>query len=161
MTALEPLERIEAPGISEQEVDLLVKAHGCGRDEAVRLLSPENAAEHWQNSTFLVLKYSLGSGWFKLRIERRDGEPIAREWRLFQDIKNQLLGPECEALELYLAESRKVDAANMYHLYGVEDPGARFNVGMVPEGGGSRRIDLRGQSRAARYNEPSIGCKAV
>jgi hypothetical protein len=34
------------------------------------------------------------------------------DWRDLQRIKNQLVGPECEAVELYPAESRKVDTAN-------------------------------------------------
>ncbi|WP_271627806.1 DUF7694 domain-containing protein [Bradyrhizobium sp. CCBAU 11445] len=147
--AWEPLERIETPPPSEADIALLM-TRGT-REDALKLLAAEQAAEHWQNSIFLVLKFRLGDGWHKLRIERRDGEPITRDWRLFQNIKNQLLGPECEALELYPAESRKVDAANMYHLYGVEDPTVRFSVGMVPDDAGGKRVDLRGRSRPARY----------
>ncbi|MCK1477701.1 hypothetical protein IVB27_23555 [Bradyrhizobium sp. 197] len=129
-----------------------MKEHSCAREDAVKLLAVENVAEHWQNSLFLVLKYHLGSGWFKLRIERHDGEPIIREWRLFQSIKNQLLGSECEALELYPAESRKVDSANMYHLYGVADPKVTFRFGMTPTDIGGKVIDVsHGRSKPASY----------
>jgi hypothetical protein len=39
------------------------------------------------------------------------------DWRDFQRIKNELLGPEREAFEVYPAESRLVDTNNQYHLF--------------------------------------------
>lgn len=39
------------------------------------------------------------------------------DWREFQRIKNEVVGPEREAVELYPAESRLVDTANEYHLW--------------------------------------------
>lgn len=39
------------------------------------------------------------------------------DWREFQRIKNELVGPEIEAVELYPAESRLVDTSNQYHLW--------------------------------------------
>lgn len=39
------------------------------------------------------------------------------DWRDFQRIKNDLFGPEYEAIELYPAESRKVDPSNAYILF--------------------------------------------
>lgn len=152
-TTWEPLERIEAPPLSEADVALLMSEHSCSREDAVRVLSADKgAAEYWQNSVFLVVKYRLGDDWFRLRIEARDGQPIARDWPLFQEIKNQLLGPECEALELYPAESRTVDEANMYHLYGVADPAVRFSFGMTPVDISGNRYDLRGRPRPANYS---------
>ncbi|WOH70657.1 hypothetical protein RX330_20380 [Bradyrhizobium sp. NDS-1] len=150
--AWEPLERIETPPPSEEDIALLMTRGS--REDALKLLAVESTAEYWQNAVFLVLKIQLGSGWFKLRIERRDGEPISREWRLFQNIKNQLLGPECEALELYPAESRKIDSANMYHLYGVADPEVKFSFGMTPvdELGGKTYDVARGRSKPASYS---------
>ena len=40
-----------------------------------------------------------------------------RDWREFQQIKNELCGPEWEAVELYPAESRKLDPSNAFLLY--------------------------------------------
>jgi hypothetical protein len=40
----------------------------------------------------------------QMSIKRIDKQPI-RDWRDVQQIKNQLVGPECEAVELYPAES--------------------------------------------------------
>lgn len=39
------------------------------------------------------------------------------DWRDFQRIKNELLGPEFEAVELYPAESRRLDPSNYFILY--------------------------------------------
>lgn len=39
------------------------------------------------------------------------------DWRDFQRIKNEIVGPEAEGVELYPAESRLVDTANQYWLY--------------------------------------------
>lgn len=46
-----------------------------------------------------------------------------------QRIKNQLAGAECEAIELYPAESRLVDSANQFHLWCLDDPTVRFPFG--------------------------------
>lgn len=46
------------------------------------------------------------------------------DWRDFQRIKNELMGPEREAFELYPAESRLVDTNNQWHLF------------VLPEGSG-------------------------
>jgi multidrug resistance efflux pump len=46
-----------------------------------------------------------------------------------QQIKNELVGEECEGIELYPAESRKVDTSNKYHMWCIADPAFRFPVG--------------------------------
>lgn len=51
-----------------------------------------------------------------LSIKRRDRHPI-HDWRHLQRIKNELVGTEYDAVELYPAERRKVDTANQYHLW--------------------------------------------
>lgn len=56
-----------------------------------------------------------------LSIKRRDKRPIM-DWRELQRIKNELCGPECEAVQIFPAETRLVDASNQMHLY-VFEPG--------------------------------------
>jgi hypothetical protein len=51
-----------------------------------------------------------------LSIKRNDREPL-HDWRDLQRIKNELCDPECEAVEVYPAESRVVDTSNQYHLW--------------------------------------------
>jgi hypothetical protein len=44
---------------------------------------------------------------------RLDGQAI-HDWRELQRIKNEIVGDEIEAVELYPAESRLLDTANWY-----------------------------------------------
>lgn len=61
-----------------------------------------------------------------LSIKRRDKQPC-RDWRDFQRIKNELVGPEAEGVEIYPAESRLVDLAAQFHLW-------VFTTGKLPFG---------------------------
>ncbi len=63
-----------------------------------------------------------------LDICRHDGG-ACKEWRHLQRIKNELVGPEYEAMELFPAESRLVDTANEYHMWVHADPTFRFPLG--------------------------------
>ena len=51
-----------------------------------------------------------------LSIKRIDREQM-HDWRELQRIKNELVGAEVEAVEIYPAESRLVDTSNQYHLW--------------------------------------------
>jgi hypothetical protein len=51
-----------------------------------------------------------------LSIKNRDKTAI-HDWRHFQEIKNELVGSDCEAVEIYPNENRLVDTANQYHLF--------------------------------------------
>jgi hypothetical protein len=51
-------------------------------------------------------------------------------WAVVQQrIKNELVGKEHEAVELYPAESRKVDSSNQYHLWVLVEKGLKFPFG--------------------------------
>jgi hypothetical protein len=63
-----------------------------------------------------------------LSIKRIDRSTM-HDWRELQEIKNALVGPEHEAVELYPAESRKVDTANQYHLWVLAEKGVQFPFG--------------------------------
>ena len=74
----------------------------------------------WMNNRYQVniYKFERPKDWppmVHLSIKRLDKEPI-HDWRHLQRIKNELVGANCEALELYPAEDRVVDTANQYHL---------------------------------------------
>lgn len=49
------------------------------------------------------------------------------DWRDFQRIKNELLGPDAEAAELYPSEDRLIDTTNTFHLW--SPVGQRFSFG--------------------------------
>lgn len=109
-------------------------------EQAVLPTSPGNMVanefhEVWLNSRYQVLIRHLEAnkelGWppmDHLSIKRLDREPI-HDWRDMQRIKNELVGPECEAVELYPAESRLVDTSNQYHLFVFVLPRWRFPFG--------------------------------
>lgn len=107
------------------------------QSERFRALQKESEAAGewltiWGNDRYTVhVRCSIEkgmSGLVHLSIHRRDRAP-ARDWRDFQRIKNDVCGPEREAIELYPAESRLVDQANEYHLW-VAPEGERLPVGV-------------------------------
>jgi len=85
------------------------------------------AVQVFQNDTYWV---AVGHcpPFIRLTIKRHDGMPSG-QWRDLQTIKNELVGPEYEAVELFPAESRLVDTANEYHLWVHADPNYRFPLG--------------------------------
>lgn len=85
------------------------------------------AGETWMNDLYVVIAKPLAQGATHLSIRRTDRK-ACRDWRHFQQIKNQLCGDEREGLELYPAESRLVDTANQFHLW-VMPPGVRLEIG--------------------------------
>jgi hypothetical protein len=60
--------------------------------------------------------FGTRAGMIQLGINAFDGT-ARHDWRDFQAIKNQLAGEECEAFELYPAESRLLDPSNYYTLW--------------------------------------------
>lgn len=52
-----------------------------------------------------------------LSIKRTEKARLPRDWRDLQRIKNEILGAEFEAVELFPAESRLVDTADQFHLW--------------------------------------------
>lgn len=84
----------------------------------------------WMNDKYVVIhrreQHESGPMVHHLSIRRQD-RGTDRDWRDFQRIKNQLLGDDAEAIELYPAEDRVVDTANQFHLWSVE--GHRIPLG--------------------------------
>jgi hypothetical protein len=125
-----PLQRAVRKPASDRLIEIAMQYYGVERDAAVLLLEKElENVETWRNDLYQVeVRRNPEERAAHLNIRRTDGFP-GRDWRHFQQIKNELIGPECEAIELYPAESRKVDTSNKYHLYCSTDPTFRFPVG--------------------------------
>lgn len=122
-----PVEQLHRPEAVIQEA---MAHYGKSRDEIVAMLnSDEDGCEYWVNHLYQVEVRRYEGGLVQLNIRRVDGSCDLRDWRHFQEIKNQLVGPECEGIELYPAESRKVDTSNKWHLWCVADPTYRFPFG--------------------------------
>ena len=84
---------------------------------------PHDPDEYWVNDIYHVTLrrkedrvFGSPAGMIHLGINTHDGT-ARHDWREFQAIKNQLCGPECEAFELYPAESRLMDPSNYYSLW--------------------------------------------
>jgi hypothetical protein len=78
--------------------------------------------EGWYGNSILschVQKHE--GGVVQISYHRHDRAPI-RDWRYLQRLKNQLLGPEWEGVEIYPAESRLVDTSNEYHGWFIDGP---------------------------------------
>ena len=84
-----------------------------------------------------------------ISIKRKDKKAV-HDWRHFQQIKNELVGDEVEAIELYPKESRLHDTVNQYHLFCLP-LGTTFkfgwqerNVDFTPREGGYNKAGQRG-----------------
>jgi hypothetical protein len=82
-----------------------------------------DGAEIWENARYRVTArrhvdgWPFGGGpWVQVGISLLDGS-ARHDWREFQRIKNDVVGPEWEAIELYPAESRLLDPSNYYLLW--------------------------------------------
>jgi hypothetical protein len=82
----------------------------------------------WGNEIYVVVVRRTAEGHVgSMSIRRRDRRS-PRDWRHFQAIKDQLAGPDAEAVELYPAQNRLVDTANQFWLWCLP-PGERFPLG--------------------------------
>jgi hypothetical protein len=92
-------------------------------------LQRTNCHNVWENDTYTV-KINHHPPFIHLGISRHDGQ-ACNNWHDLQQIKNELVGSECEGVELLPAESRLVDTANQYHVWVHADPSYRFPFGFT------------------------------
>jgi hypothetical protein len=71
-----------------------------------------------------------GRNVIRIYIKRKDNQPISPDWSEKQQIKNELVGPEYEAVELNPAESRLHNQTNIYDLFVIDDELYRFSFGL-------------------------------
>lgn len=116
-----------------------LRRHFSGRvpSEGERLAFIESAARFlvpvrtFVNNLYRVALFVTpisGESFLHLSIARLDCG-TRKEWRHLQQIKNELCGPEHEAMEVFPSESRLVDNGHEYHLWVHKSPVFRFPVG--------------------------------
>jgi len=114
---------------------LFIKGKEISIEEYIKTSHPEaSSVEIFKNNKYQVVKSVHESNqegtpslvW--LSIKNINKKPI-HDWRDLQEIKNKLVGEECEGLELFPAESRKTDMANQYHLWCFDSPVFRLPFG--------------------------------
>jgi hypothetical protein len=98
-----------------------------------QVVARSEAKEYWNNDKYQVAIFEADTEegfppMWHLSIKRHDRAPVFN-WRDIQTLKNELIGPENEAVQLFPAESRLVDGANQYHLFVLKDPKIRFPFG--------------------------------
>ncbi len=116
---MKPLVRANLIPVSEAQMAALIEqavSAGIDRKDAETFINKERQGDIWKNELYTVIMRERPNGMVHLSIRRND-RSAARDWRHFQQIKDQLLGPEEEAIELYPSRSRLVDSANQYHLW--------------------------------------------
>lgn len=90
-----------------------------------------NGAQSYYNGKYQAILSRAEDGFgrpiFVLSVRREDRKALM-DWRDLQWIKNQILGPEVEAVQLFPAESRLVDTSNQYYLFAY-DEGQTFPFG--------------------------------
>lgn len=75
--------------------------------------------ETWGNDRYTVNLHFLDGdrdGFVEVGVHNHNRTPHV-SWRHLQQIKNEVLGPDREAVQLFPAEDRLVDTANEYWLY--------------------------------------------
>lgn len=89
----------------------------------------EEGERVWLNSRYQVRQNEFPNGITYLSIKRVKKEHI-HDWREILRIKNELCGPDREAVELYPGMFRVVDTSNQYHLF-VMPLGTGINLGFL------------------------------
>lgn len=74
------------------------------------------ANSRYQVTVYLRGEHPLFGDVAHLSFKTHDKQAF-HDWRDMQRIKNEICGPETEAIEIFPAESRLVDGANQYHLF--------------------------------------------
>ena len=138
--------RAYAPPVSIARIREHARATGASEEDVQRVYEDiEKNEPIFRNSRYQVNVRDNGD-MIHLSIKRLDKRPPCIErFRDFQRIKNELVGPECVALEVYPAESEMVDTSNQYHLWVFKDPTYRLPFGL-----GNRRVVLTESHAGAR-----------
>jgi len=119
--------------IASIQAQNIVMLGECTWAEAKQQYNRLAADEIWVNDKYQVnIDRSVigpeGTHWIHLSIKTH-GKTAEHDWREFQQIKDELVGPEFEGIELYPATERVVDTSNQFHIWVLADPELRFPVG--------------------------------
>ncbi len=130
---MEPFRRVKTEVPTWRE---LMAVSGYAEKRAKEEVKKLEKHEIWANNIYQVNighadpKDTGGIGFAHLIIRRLDNRPI-HNWSHFQAIKNELVGLECEAVEMYPAERHLIDAKDHYHLWAFTSPDQSFGIGFL------------------------------
>lgn len=137
-----PFNRADVPSFDEADpkaiadIERIVEHFKVTREEAIAQYREVEADDIFINSKYQVnirrgpcTVDGIGeTEMVHISIKRIDKRPV-RDWRDLQRIKDELLGRNCEAVEVFPAQDRMVDTANQYHLWGIANEDFRFPFG--------------------------------
>ena len=127
-----PLQLVkEFKPIRREIVEETMNGYKIDETAARALLDAEHAkCQYWINDLYQVQVAPCGpdNSMLHLCIRRIDGG-MFKDWRHFQQIKNEIAGEEREAIELYPRESRKVDTTNKWHLWVMPEGASMDGIG--------------------------------
>ena len=81
----------------------------------------------WANDLYMATVLHEPNGWAHITFKRNDGGTNV-SWQEKQWLKSDVLGEDCEALELFPAESRVVETAGYHYLWGKKELAVGFPV---------------------------------
>lgn len=110
-----------------EQLKEMARSLGVSDDQMAAAMKEAHRGVIVKNNVYQVTIFDDGP-MIHLSIKRIDRETI-HDWRDLQRIKNELVGPENEGVEIYPAESRKVDTANQYHIWVYKDKEYRIPMG--------------------------------
>ena len=143
---MRPAERVISPEL----------AAAAAADPVVAAAALDETKEMWMNDRYVVCVLRHEDGWpARLSIRRTDRGHV-HDWRDLQRIKNDIAGPDAEAVELYPAEERLVDTANHFWLW-CGRPGYRFPLGFTERLVSSEAEDPRFPGARQRPIEEEAG----
>lgn len=120
---------------SQEEIKQSMQAFNVTEEQVRGIYEDLKNDEVYLNSRYQVnvRRRHYNGGWpelIQLSIKRLDKDRVGPErYRDFLRIKNELVGPEHEAVELYPAMARNVDTANQYYLFVLADADIRLPFG--------------------------------
>jgi len=105
--------------IKPEVIKAIMKETGMNIEDSTKLMLNQ---EIYMNDVYQVLVRRNDPNVIWLSIKRLDREPIdENHWRILREIKNLIVGPDYEGMEMYPAEGRLVDESNQYHLFVLKD----------------------------------------
>ena len=116
----QPLKRSPQSWVDEQTDRVLADMEKRFPHISREAIEGQLSDETWGNDKYTVNVHLISgkgrNGFVELAIHNHNRTPHI-PWRHLQQIKNEVLGPEREAIQIYPAESRLVDTANEFWLY--------------------------------------------
>jgi hypothetical protein len=108
------------------ELEAAARLWGISVYEARRVWDNQSKrCTFWEDDTYQVrvkpVKFQ-GPATHQIIIRRKDLGVVENHWQEFMRIKDAVLGPEWEAVELYPSSYRRYDTSNTYHLWATLSP---------------------------------------